>query len=334
VVENSTVNIILYGIGEIGGRVAKLLLKKENVKIVGAIDVDKRKVGKDIGAVLGLERSIGIVVSKDEAVLSKVEADIVVHTTTSFLKTAYPQITKIVKHGLNVISTCEELSYPYVSDVDLASNLDRLATRNNVTILGTGVNPGFLMDTLPIVLTCICQDVREINIERVINAATRRLSFQRKIGAGMTVDEFKEKMAKKIITGHVGLGQSIGMVADALGWKLEKIEVNMVEPVVAEETIESDSLWVKHGQVAGIRQCAHGIKNGKSVITLDFQAHIGAKQEYDSITIKGTPYINNKIVPCVNGDIATAAIVVNLIPRVINSSSGLKIMKDLIISPN
>jgi len=326
----NNIRVVLYGIGAVGSRIAKFLLEKKGIEVVGAIDVAKDKVGRDLGEVLGSEKRLGVAVSDDaDAVLSKVKADMVVHATSSFLKDVYPQLEKVITHGVDVVSTCEELSYPYVTSPELAKKLDQLAKKHKVTVLGTGINPGFLMDTLVITLTGVCQKVNKIKVTRLMNAGTRRVPFQKKIGAGLRVDEFKEKIRSKIITGHVGLEQSIAMIADALGWKLDKIEVDTVEPVVAKKYVESEAIKVKPGQAAGLRQISRGIRGGKETITLDFQAYIGAEDEYDSITIEGEPNINQKISPCVHGDLGTVAIIVNSIPKVINASPGLVTMKEL-----
>jgi 4-hydroxy-tetrahydrodipicolinate reductase len=324
------VKVVLYGVGAVGSMFAKFLLEKKGVEIVGALDVAKDKVGKDLGEVLGLERKKGIRVSNDaESVLSKNNADVAVHATSSFLKDTYKQIASIVKHNVNVISTCEELSYPYATEPRLAKKLDTLAKKHDVTILGTGINPGFLMDTLVITLTAPCQRIERIEATRVMNAGTRRVPFQKKVGAGLTVKEFMQKMEKKEITGHVGLEQSIAMIADALKWKLDKITTEPAEPVVAKKAVESKDTKVKAGDVAGLKQKAKGILKTREAIILDFQAYIGAEEEYDAITIKGVPPINQKISPCVHGDIGTIAMVVNAIPRVINAPAGLLTMKDL-----
>jgi 4-hydroxy-tetrahydrodipicolinate reductase len=324
------VKVISYGVGAVGSMIAKFLLEKEGIDIVGAVDVDENKVGKNLGEVLGVEKNLGIKVSDDlDAVLSKADADIAVHTTSSYLRGTYPQIASIVKHGVNVVSTCEELSYPHASEPELAKKLDAMAKSHDVTVLGTGINPGFLMDTLVIALTAPCQKIEKIEAVRVMNAATRRVPFQKKIGAGLTVKEFQRKIEKKQITGHVGLEQSIAMIAGALAWKLEKIVIEYVEPVVVEKPVESKDTKVKAGQAAGLRQKAKGIMKGKEVIVFDFQAYIGAEDEYDAITIKGVPNIKQKIQPCVHGDIGTVAMVVNSIPKVINAPSGLLTMKDL-----
>ncbi|MDH5745905.1 MAG: NADP-binding protein [Candidatus Bathyarchaeota archaeon] len=324
------IGILLYGVGAVGSLIAKHLLQKHGIKIVGAIDTAEDKVGKDLGEILGLNRKLGVNVSDDvDSVLSKAKADIAVHTTSSFFKNTYHQIASIVKHGVNVVSTCEELSYPYLSEAKLAMELDSLAKKHNVTVLGTGVNPGFLMDTLVITLTAVCQKIEKIKAVRVMNAATRRLPFQKKIGAGLTIEEFQRKIENKQITGHVGLEQSIAMIADALKWNLDKIAAEGVEPVIAKKPVESASIKVRAGEVAGLRQRAKGILKNEEVIVLDFQAYIGAEEEHDAVTIEGVPNIRQRIQPCVHGDKGTVAMVVNSIPKVVNAPAGLLTMKDL-----
>lgn len=324
------VKVVSYGVGAVGTLIAKALLEKSGVKVVGAIDVAKDKAGRDLGEVLGLNKRLGITISSDiDGVLSRTKPDIAIHATSSYLKDTYPQIASIVKHGVDVISTCEELSYPYHSEPKLAKKLDELAKKHDATVLGTGINPGFLMDTLVIMLTAVCQRIEKIEAVRVMNAATRRLPFQKKIGAGLTVEEFRQKIESGEISGHVGLEQSIAMIADALAWKLDEIEAETVEPVVAKQPVKSDYITVETGKVAGLRQRAKGTVKGKEVIVLDFQAYIGAGEEYDAITITGVPTVKQKIQPCIHGDIGTVAMVINAIPKVLNAPAGLLTMKDL-----
>lgn len=322
--------VVLYGVGAMASRIAKFLLEKEGIEIVGVIDVAKNKVGRDLGEILGLYRKLGIVVSNDpDEVFSRVKADITVHATTSFLKQVYPQIAKVLEHEVNVVSTCEELVYPYLTEPKLAQKLDELAKEHGVTVLGTGINPGFLMDTLAIALTGVCQKVERVKVKRIINAMTRRRSFQEKIGAGLSVKEFGNRIERKTITGHVGLEQSISLIASALGWKLDKIEVDPVEPVVAKAPVESEAIRVEPDQVAGLKQCSRGIIGRMDVVALEFQAYMGAEEEHDSISIDGVPGLHIKIAPCVHGDVGTVAIIVNSIPKVINAPPGLVTMKDL-----
>ena len=322
--------VVFYGVGAVGSLIAKFLLEKEGVEVVGAVDIAKDKFGKDLSEVLGLNRKLGVKVSDNvDSALSKVKADIAVHATSSFFKDTYPQIASIVKHDVNVVSTCEELTYPYFTEPELAMELNALAKKHNVTVLGTGINPGFLMDTLVITLTAVCQKIEKIKAVRVMNAATRRLPFQKKIGAGLTVEEFKRRIESRQITGHVGLKQSVAMIADALKWNLDKITTENVEPVIAKKPVESATIKVRTGEVAGLRQKAKGIMKNKEVIVLDFQAYIGEEEEYDAVTIEGVPNVRQRIQPCIHGDKGTVAMIVNSIPKVINAPAGLLTMKDL-----
>jgi hypothetical protein len=324
------VKVLCYGMGVVGGLIAKSVLEKEGVEIVGAVDIAKDKVGKDLGDILELHRKTGIVVSDSLDHLSRsTKADVSVHATSSYLRDTSSQIAALVARGFNVVSTCEELSYPFVSEPELAMQLDSLAKKHDVTVLGTGINPGFLMDALAITLTAPCQKIESIHVSRVMDAATRRVPFQKKIGAGLCKKEFEQKITSKQITGHVGLEQSVEMIAAAIEWKLDTVIIEPVQPVIAAKSVSSKDIQVKIGNVAGLKQKAKGTLNGKEVIVLDFQAYIGAKKEYDAITIKGVPNVNQKISPCVHGDLATVAMIVNSIPRVINAPSGLLTMKDL-----
>lgn len=326
------IRVVICGVGAIGRLVAKALLEKKGIEIVGAIDIDPNKVGRDLGDVLGLDKKLGVIISNDiDKILSETKPHVVLHMTVSYLKDAFDQLVKIIKHGVNIVSTCEELSYPYYTDVKKARRLDELAKKYGCTVLGTGINPGFLMDTLAITLTAPCVKLEKITITRVINASTRRGPFQRKIGAGLTVKEFKRKIETKEITGHVGLEQSILLIATALGWELDKVVVEPVEPMIAEEPVKTDYVDVKSGQVAGLKQTAKGIKDGREVIVLNFMAYVGAPEEYDSIDIEGVPPIHEKISPCVHGDWGTVGMVINMIPRVITAPPGLITMKDVTV---
>lgn len=325
------VRIVSYGIGVIGRRLARHLLTKEGVEIVGAVDINPVIVGKDLGEVLGVEK-MGVVISDDaDKVISSTKPDIVCHTTMSYLRQTFDQFSQIMKHGVDVVSTCEELAYPYATDegADYAKKLDELGKRYGSSLLGTGINPGFLMDTLPTFLTGVCTRVDEIYITRQMDAATRRIPFQEKIGAGLTVEEFKEKIEEHEITGHVGLEQSIKMIADGIGWELDEIKVDPVKPVILDHDAASEAIEVPKGHNAGSMQKAFGVKDGKPLITLDFRAYIGAPEEFDSITIKGEPPINERTSPCVHGDFGTIAITTNMIPHVINAEPGFKTMLEL-----
>jgi 4-hydroxy-tetrahydrodipicolinate reductase len=325
------VKIVSYGIGVIGRRLAKHLLTKEGIEIVGAIDINPNIVGKDLGEVLGQE-NIGVLISDDaDKVLAETEADVVCHTTMSYLRQTFDQFEQILKHGINIVSTCEELGYPYATEegTTYANKLDELAKKYDATLLGTGINPGFLMDTLPTFLTGPCEKVETIYITRQMDAATRRIPFQKKIGAGMTKDEFRKAIDSGKITGHVGLEQSIQMISDSLGWEIDEIKVDQPEAVILDHDVKSDAIEVPKGFNAGTKQMAYGVVDGVAKITMDFRAYIGAPEEFDSVNIEGVPPIHQKISPCVHGDHGTIAMTTNMIPHVINSGAGLKTMVDL-----
>jgi 4-hydroxy-tetrahydrodipicolinate reductase len=324
------VKVVLFGLGPMGKLIAKGILEKKGIQIVGAMDIAKELSGKDVGQLLELGKNIGVTVTDNaEELLSNVKADIAIVATRSYLKDIYPTISLCVKNGISIISTCEELSYPYYKHPELAVEIDELAKKHKVTVLGTGINPGYLMDTLPITLTGACQRVDNIKVTRMMDSSKRRIPYQKKIGTGLSPEEFRKMINEKRITGHVGLVESIAMIAAALGWKLDEIKEFAPEPVIADREIVTPFTTVKPGQVAGLKSVAHGIRGGKPVIVLEFVSHAGVEEEYDAILIGGVPKIYEKIAGGVHGDIGTVAVVVNMIPKVLNGPPGLLTMKDL-----
>jgi 4-hydroxy-tetrahydrodipicolinate reductase len=324
-------NVVSFGVGVIGSLTAKFILehRQKRLNLVGAYDIDPRKVGRDLGAVIGLDHAEGIRVSDDLDGVLTGDVDVAIHTTSSYLKGTYPEIESIIAHGADIVSSCEELSYPYVVDRQLSAKLDLMAKKHGVTVLGTGINPGFLMDALPIALTAPCESIRSIRITRRMNAATRRIPFQKKVGAGMTESEFQSAIRNHQISGHVGLEQSISMLADAIGWKLNRVEVGKVDPVIARKATSEGYVEIPAGMVAGVKQAARGLAGGKPLIELDFSAYVGSEEEYDRVEIDGTPPVNCKISPCVHGDHGTVAMLVNMVPKVVNAPPGLHSMKDM-----
>ena len=319
--------MIQYGLGPIGSAVARHVVERAGLELVGGVDIDPAKVGKDVGEVIGLGRPLGFAVTeKLTQVLTRTEADMVLHTTSSYFDLFRDQIIEILEAGLDIVSTAEELSFPWLAHPKEATEIDAAAKRAGKTVLATGVNPGFLMDSLPLNLTAICQQVDRIDVTRVINASTRRGPFQAKIGSGMTVDDFKAKMAAGRM-GHVGLPESVGMVFHTLGKKLARYE-SRVEPVVADRLVKTDYFEVRSGQVKGLKQVARAYTDESEFITLTFIAALEAKDEGDTIKITGKPDLEVKL-KGTNGDIATVAIVVNAIRRVKEAAPGLVTMRDL-----
>ncbi len=321
------IKVIQYGLGPIGSAVARHVTERAGLKLVGGVDIDPTKVGKDVGEVIGLERPLGFaVVEKLAQVLEKTKADLVLHTTSSYFDLFKGQIIEILKAGLDVVSTAEELSFPWLANPEEAAEIDAAAKKAGKTVLGTGVNPGFIMDSLPLKVTAICQRVDRIDVTRHMNASLRRGPFQAKIGSGMTVDAFKAKMAQGRM-GHVGLPESVGMVFHTLGKKLVRYESD-VEPVVAERLVKTDYFEVQAGQVRGLKQVARGYTDEGEFMTLTFIAALDEGIDGDTIRITGKPNLEVKL-KGTNGDIATVAIAVNAIRRVREAAPGLVTMRDL-----
>jgi len=322
------VRAVQFGCGPIGCSVVRYAWQRPDIELVGAVDIDKSLVGCDLGKVAGTNNKIGVSISADaDAVLSQAKPDVVFLTTSSSLKVIYPQVEKCVAAGANVVSTCEELAYPYRKDSQLSAEIDKIAKANNVTVLATGVNPGFLMDAWPLFMTGVCQQVKRVKVVRVQDASPRRGPFQKKIGAGRTLEEFKKLVAAGTLK-HVGLPESIAMIASGLGWKLDEI-TESIEPVVAKAQVKTDFVTVEPGQASGVRQVGRGSRAGEELVTLEFEAAVGASESYDAVYITGTPNLEVVIKGGTHGDIATAAMVVNSVHRVIDAPSGLVTMKDL-----
>ena len=322
------IRAVQYGCGPIGCSVVRFASQRPDIKLVGAIDIDKNLVGRDLGEVAGLDKKLGVIISDDtDAILSQVKPDVVFLTTTSFLKVIYPQLEECVTAGVNVVSTCEELSYPYRKTPQLSIEIDRIAKANNVTVLATGINPGFLMDAWPLFMSGVCQQVKQIKVVRVQNASLRRDPFQKKIGAGCTLEEFKKRVAAGILR-HVGLAESIAMIASGLGWELDDIVEN-IEPILAKAQVKTNFVTVEPGQVAGVRQVGIGIKARKDLIILEFEASVGAPESYDALYITGIPNMEVIVKGGTHGDIGTIAMIVNSAHRVMDAPPGLITMKDL-----
>ena len=320
--------VVQSGLGPIGQGVARLILETEGLKIVAAADVSPEHAGKDLGVVLGLPRRLRIKVEGDPArFLRRARGDVAVLCTSSSLREVKPQVAALVKRGLNVVTTCEELAFPTPAHLSSFRELDRLARKKKVTVLGTGVNPGYTMDALALMLTAPCARVNRISVTRVVDAGTRRLPLQRKVGAGLNLNQFRRALTEGTVR-HVGLLESAHMIAAGLGWKLDRVDESL-EPAIAPRDLDTDYLRVPAGAAAGIKQSARGYRNGDLAISLDLQMYVGAESPRDHVLIDGTPPIDCTIAGGVAGDIATAAIAVNCIPKLMAAPAGMITMKDL-----
>ncbi len=320
---NKTISVAQYGIGPIGAEIARLLFTKSWIRVAGAVDIDPNKVGKDLGEVVGLGRDAGV------AVTSEVQGkpDVVCHSTGSRLRDVVGQLEALLERGCHVVSTCEELSFPL--DVEIRERLQRVARANNVALLGTGVNPGFVMDKLPLTITSVCQEVKSVDIIRIQNASTRREPLQRKVGASMSVDEFRAAVDAGKIK-HMGLRESLMLVGNGLGVEFESVSDEKIEPIVAEREVVTQYLRVAPGQVAGVHQTIYG--KGRIDVSLELRMYVGAEDvAADRVIVRGVPDVEMEIKGGVHGDRATAAMVVNSIPR-LQGRCGVLTMDDIGIS--
>jgi len=322
------IRAIQYGIGPIGASITKLLREKESVDIVGAIDTDPAKIGRDLGEVVGaVDAPWGIKVSGDAKGVLEQSADVVMHTTSSSLPRVMDQLLTCLDVGSCVVSTCEELSYPYRTHPELAAKLDTAAKESGVALVGTGINPGFVMDKLVVTLAAVSQRIEHASAIRIVDASKRRLPLQKKIGAGLSVEEFRAKVNEGTIK-HVGLPESVAMVADSLGLRVDQI-TETIEPKVATERVQTEFLTVEPGQAAGVHQIARGLSEGKELIYMELQMYVGAEDPADKVELQGHPNISLIIPGGSHGDIATASVAVNSIPVILEAPSGLRTSRDL-----
>ncbi len=322
------IRVVQYGVGPIGASIARLMRQKQALEIAGAIDTDPAKAGRDLGEVVGADDAPwGIVVSSDPGPVLERPADAVIHSTSSYLADVADQLLTCLNAGCCVVSTCEELAYPFRKHPKLAAKLDAAAKEEGVALVGTGVNPGFVMDKLVLTLAVISQRVDSAKAIRVVDAGRRRRPLQKKIGAAMTPEEFREQVAAGTIKHH-GLPESVAMVADGLGFSIDEI-TETIEPVIASERVKTEFLEIEPGQVAGVHQIARGIFGDAEKVHMELKMYVGAKEPADTIQLTGEPDISLVIPGGTHGDIATAAVIVNAIPVILAAPAGLRTSRDL-----
>jgi hypothetical protein len=318
--------VVQSGLGAFGREIAGLGPQRPSLETVGAIDIDPELCGRDLGDVLEIP-AFGIRVDADTRCLSGTDGGVVVHSTSSSLELVQPQLLACIEAGLSVVSTCEELSYPWQHSPAIARELDDAAVRAGVSVLGTGVNPGFAMDYLPVALAGPARRVDHVRVHRVQDAGVRRIPLQRKIGAGLSVEEFERLIAAGTVR-HVGLPESAYAVAAAFGWQLSELR-DEVGPVIAERPLTSAVGEIAAGAAAGVRQRATGFVNGREVLELTLEMAVGLADSRDEVTLTGDPDIALVIPGGLHGDIATAAMVVNAVPVVAAAPPGLRVMAEL-----
>ena len=321
------IRIAQFGLGPIGVECLRLVAEKPWAELVGGVDIDPKKVGRPLGDIAGIALPETVRVHGTFGELLRVaRPDVVLHTAVSRFPQAVSQLEPIVRAGVNVVSSCEELLFPQLKAAAAAKAFDELCRQHNARVLGTGVNPGFVMDTLAICLTGVCRVVEKIEVTRVVNASLRRLPLQKKIGSGLAPEEFRALFrAGKM--GHVGLVESLALVAAGLGWQIGPI-AERCEPVIAPRDIQTKFLTVQQGQTCGIHHRAEASAGAKSLV-LDLQMYLDAEDPRDAVTIVADPPVESVIRGGVHGDRATVAMLVNAVPLLLQAAPGLRLMTDL-----
>ena len=329
------VKILIWGFGAMGKGMAEMLSDKKGVEITGVCDLNPNIIGKSIFDLLNIEKGSkkDVLINNDiDYLLSNTETDLVLLATDSFTKKAYAKMVKVLEKGINVISTAEEMAFPKAQEPELAKKLDEIAKENGVTVLGTGINPGFIMDLLVVALTGTMKSVDFIEANRVNSLSPFGPAVMEEQGVGITVDQFNHGVETGTLAGHVGFAESIGMIAEALGVKLDGFEQQM-KPIVTSVDRKSPYGEALKGNIAGVNMTGQGLVNGEVFINMKHPQQIEPEMEGtntgDYINIKGVPEINMAITPEIDGGIGTIAMCVNMIPHVINSRPGLKTMLDL-----
>ncbi len=329
------IKVIIWGFGAMGSGMARMLLKKKGVEIVGVCDRNEARVNKSMYDVLDVERGDRpeVIIKHDiEDVVTEGCADVALVATDSFTAKTFPRVKYILENKINVVSTAEEMAYPQAQEPELSKQLDEIAKANGVSVLGTGINPGLIMDLLVVCLTGCMVDVEHIEAKRVNSLSPFGPAVMEEQGVGITVDEFNKGVEDSTLAGHVGFAESIKMIGDAIGWNVEKLEQQM-KPIVTSVDRKSPYGFAKAGNVAGVNMTAQGYVDGELKIDMIHPQQIEPEMEGtytgDYINIKGTPEVNMSIKPEVEGGLGTIAMCVNMIPHVINAAPGLKTMIDL-----
>ena len=330
--KNQRIRVAQWGLGAMGQGVAKVILAKEGLELVGAFDISPELVGKDVGEVLGVAPA-GVKVSNDSAsILDPEKVDVVTIATTSWVKKQLPDLKAIISAGINVVSIAEEMAAPEAQNPEEAVELDALAKEHGVSAIGVGVNPGFVLDHLVVVLTAGSQEVTSIEASRVNDLSPYGQTVLSTQGVGTTPEEFKAGVADGSIVGHVGFPESVRLISDALGLGVDRVEQTL-EPIIAKVPRQSRDRVIEPGKVAGCNHIAVGYRGDEEIIKLIHPQQVDPGAEGvdtgDYITIHGVPEISMSTGPEIAGGKATAGIAVNTIPRIFAATPGLKRIIDL-----
>jgi len=326
--------VALIGLGDMGKRVTAAIVKRRGLRIVGVVDSDPTKVGRELGEYTNVGERLNVEIESDvRKMLKRARPNVTIISTTSFVKDVVPLVEAAVRARSNVLTPSEEMVYPRAQHSAAADRIDRLAKHYKVTVVGAGANPGFFPDALVIVLTGICTRVDRIRSARINDMGWGSMSVLKSLGVGFTPEEFERGVRDGVISGHVGFHESIRMIADRIGWRIDKIQIDK-KPIVSKTHRVADvGLEVNPGMCAGCAETARGISDGKSVIELELIQQIRPEAEDveigDFVWIEGEPDINEAIKPGIRGGVSTAAMLVNAIPSCLEARPGLHSVMEL-----
>ena len=321
-----TIPVACQGLGPIGLQIARRLITRPEISVAAGIDLDPAKAGRDLGKLAGGAR-LGLAVTTEIPRCPDGQPGVLVNATGSRLAAVVPELTSALEKGWNVLSTCEELAYPAATDAALAGQLDARARAAGASILGAGINPGFLLDALVLVLTTVCATVRRVDVTRVVDTNQRRLPLQAKAGVGLKASDFRARAAAGTL-GHVGLRESASLVCASLGWPVDDY-TETIDPVLAPEPASTGLGVIPEGRVIGQLQTVTVRSGGQVVLRYRLQMSAGAPPQ-DTIDIFGEPDVHQQISSGVNGDIGTEAVIANLVPVVAAARPGLLTMTDVV----
>jgi 4-hydroxy-tetrahydrodipicolinate reductase len=322
------IKVAHLGLGVIGMETVKAMSAKPWAQIVAGVDLSPSIHGRSLEDVTGVLSLADVpVYSSFDEMISKVQPDVILHAATSSAAKSFDQMEPMIRSGISVVSSCEQMLFPTLREPTRSKEIHSLCIKHGAAIVGTGVNPGFVMDLLPVCLTGVCRTVNVIRAQRVVNASTRRMQLQKKIGSGMDPDQFRA-LFKAGQAGHAGFLESAALICHCMGWERPEL-AETCEPVVADHLIKTDFFTVEPGQTCGIHQTVTGHVDGELRLELDLKMYLDAKKPLDAVQITGTPSLNMLIDSGVAGDIATVAAMVNAVPRLLKAGPGLHLMTDL-----
>jgi 4-hydroxy-tetrahydrodipicolinate reductase len=321
-----------------GSNMVKLLSNKPGIEFVGAIDIDKAKIGRDLGEVAGLDRHLGVEVQyPPQEVFEKAQADVILHATTAFLEEAYPQILQALDYKINVVTIAQELFFPLAENIGRSIELDKMAVQRGVRLTACGINPGFIMDILPIVSSLPCWEIKKVFVRRVVDFSPYGPDEMRHIGAGLSRDDFVNG-ARDGVIGHIGLLETAGMVNHCLGLGVDEL-VQTKEPIITKKPRQTKFTRVEPGKVCGFKQNVSGLRDNVSVLEFNMIGILSPDPEEDGVElgdyarIEGTPTIDISIKEEISqkGGLGTAAVAVNMIPSLLQAPPGYHKMNSLIL---